>query len=89
MRKKLSALLILLLALCLLSAVPASADGADSGLETLDYYVSDAAGLLTRDQWQKLEDAARSVSEQYDCGVYVITINDYRDYIFSSADACA
>lgn len=43
-------------------------------------YVVDAADLLTYDQWEELEAYAAEVSENYDCGVYVLTLDDYLNY---------
>ena len=74
--------------LLLFSLMPFSAFAANE-TETLAYYVSDAAGLLTAQQQQDLESQARAVSEQYGCGVYAITIDDFRKFGFSSIDACA
>ena len=74
--------------LLLFSLVPLSAFAANE-TETLPYFVSDAAGLLTAQQQQDLESQARAVSEQYGCGVYAITIDDFRKFGFSSIDACA
>jgi len=42
--------------------------------------VTDAAALLTESEWQTLEQQARTISEQYGVGVYIITVDDYRDY---------
>lgn len=86
MKRNLFALTLLLLLLVSLSAMPAFADGET---ETLEYYVSDAAGLLTTSQQQNLEIAARAVSERYGCGIYVITIKDFRDFGFDNIDKCA
>ena len=85
MKAKLCALILALLLLLSLSA----AAFADSATETLENYVSDAAGLLTDQQQQTLEAAARAASEKHACGIYVITIGDFRDFGFSSVDACA
>ncbi len=46
------------------------------------YYVTDDAGLLTADEDLQLEQLAEDVSHQYGVGVYVITLDDYRDYGF-------
>ena len=78
-----SVILILLYSLSVVTAI------ADTGTETLEYYVSDAAGLLTIEQQQSLETAARAVSQQYGCGIYIISIEDYRDFSFSNIDECA
>lgn len=74
--------------LLLFSLMPFSAS-AENETETLPYYISDAAGLLTAEQQQDLEAKARAVSDQYGCGVYAITIDDFRKFGFSSIDACA
>ena len=76
MKKLFSLTLILLLAIMLLSGTSAMAEST----QELPYYVSDTAGLTSSDQWQKLESAAESVSERYGCGVYVVTLQDFRDY---------
>jgi len=86
MKRNLFALTVLLLLLFSLTAVSAFAEGET---EKLEYYVSDAAGLLTTAQQQNLEIAARAVSEEYGCGIYVITIKDFREFGFSSIEKCA
>ena len=43
-------------------------------------YVTDDAGILTDSQWEDLEQRAQQVSEEYQCGVYMITVDDYTDY---------
>lgn len=43
-------------------------------------YVTDAAGLLTDTEWTRLEAMCGSISEQYNCGVYIITVEDFADY---------
>lgn len=86
MKKTLFTLALAFLLLCSLAAVPAFAEGET---ETLPYYVSDAAGLLTPQQQQTLESAARSVSEKYGCGVYIITINSFGEFGFGNVEACA
>ena len=75
--KRASALLAVLVLLICLSA-SGFADGTEG--DTLPYYVSDVANLLTDAQRQTLEDSARAVSERYSCGVYVVTLPDYREY---------
>ena len=76
MKRMFSAALIVVLAIML---VAVSAASAESGQE-LPYFVSDTAGLTTTDQWQKLETDAESISNRYGCGVYVVSLQDYRDY---------
>lgn len=85
MTRKLCALTLTLLMLLSLSAAALAA----GETETLEYYVSDAANILTSQQQQSLEKAAREASEKHACGIYIITINDFRDFGFSSVDACA
>ncbi len=86
MKRNSFVLTLLLLLLLSLTGLTAYADGET---ETLEYYVSDAAGLLTESQQQNLEIAARGVSERFGCGIYVITINDFREFGFNNVDACA
>ena len=76
MKRVLSASLILILTMMFLTAAAASAES----VQELPYYVSDTAGLTSSDQWQKLESAAERVTDQYGCGVYIVTLQDYRDY---------
>ena len=76
MKRVLSVSLILLLTMMFLTAAAASAES----VQELPYYVSDTAGLTSSDQWQKLESAAERVTDQYGCGVYIVTLQDYRDY---------
>jgi len=69
MKRRLCVLLVLLVLLAL--PVQAAAQLA---------YVTDAAGLLTESQRQDLEELCGAVSRGYGCGVYVITVEDFRDY---------
>lgn len=74
MKKKLislAAVLALLAALC----VPALAAEPQLG------YVTDAALLLTDDEWEMLEDRAGQISRQYRCGVYIVTVDDFTYYV--------
>jgi len=71
--KKLCALLLAALAAALF-CTGALAAGAQLG------YVTDAAGVLTQAQAAALEQKAREISEQYGCGVYIVTVDDYADY---------
>ena len=76
MKQIISLSMVLVLAACLLLGGTAFAD--QDG--TLPYYVSDTAGLLSEDEWQTLESAAARISEQYGCGVYLVTLADYREF---------
>ena len=72
---------IILCIILLMSFVPAgSANAEGQQNDTLPYYVSDVAGLLSSSQWQELESKAEQISQQYQCGVYLVTLEDYRDY---------
>lgn len=79
----------LTLVLILFFSFSAASSFADNETETLKYYVSDAANLLTSEQQQTLENAARSVSQQYGCGIYIITIKNFRDFGFNNINDCA
>ena len=70
MKKLLSVFLSLALLLAL--AVPSLADD-------YFYYVFDDADMLTDDEEWELEEYAASISEEYDCGVYFISVDDFHD----------
>ena len=44
------------------------------------YHVYDEADLLSDSQWQKLEQLADDISEKYNCGLYIVTVDDFTDY---------
>ena len=44
------------------------------------YYVTDEAGLLSENENMMLEKMAETVSQKYDIGVYIVTVEDYRDF---------
>lgn len=69
-----------LLALTLLS-VPAQA---------AQTHVLDTAGLLTQQEQAQLEQRAQSIEDAYSCGLYIATVDDFRDYASHPFDAaCA
>ena len=70
--------LILLMSFAFVPAGSANAEGQQN--DTLPYNGSDVAGLLSSSQWQELESKAEQISQQYQCGVYLVTLEDYRDY---------
>lgn len=72
MKKILSAVLTVLLLLSVLCTF-AAAD--DSLVCVIDY-----ADILTYDEWETLETAAEEISLRYDCGVYIMTVDDYTDF---------
>lgn len=43
-------------------------------------YVTDTAGIMTHEERQSLEEAAQAVSEKHDFGVYLITVDSFRDF---------
>lgn len=72
MKKKLFACLLLCLIICANIGVCAFADGGN--------YVADAAGLLGAGEIAQLEQKCAEVSDRYGCGVYIVTVPDFRDY---------
>ena len=75
--KKLWITLALCLALCLSFSVAACAEEA---AQTGTVYVMDEAGLLTAAELETLNATAESISEQYSFGVYIVVVDNYRDY---------
>lgn len=73
MKRKLTCLFLTLVLLLGLTALAFAADGAQLP------YITDSAGLLTQSEADELESMAQSVSQQYGCGVYVVTVDDYTD----------
>ena len=73
MKRKLTCLFLALVLLLGLTALAFAADGAQLP------YITDSAGLLTQSEADELESMAQSVSQQYGCGVYVVTVDDYTD----------
>ena len=76
MRKKLFVCLILCLSLCL--GFGFSAQAAEL------YNVSDAAGLLEAQELVTLDENAKTISEHYNCGVYIVIVDDYKSYVNGS-----
>ena len=52
-------------------------------------YVTDTAGLLSQNQLEELNSLAEQVSQRYSCGVYIVTVDDYKNYNPSSVAECA
>ena len=78
MKKKLISLLLLSLLLALLCPLAAFAEGADG--EQSFPYVLDNANLLSDSQRQALEEQAAALSETHACSLYIVTMEDYREY---------
>ena len=76
MRKKLLICLLLCASLLLSLGVFAHA-------ETQLDYVSDYAGLLSEEESRALNERAEAVCRQYGFPVYIVTVNDYHDYVAS------
>ena len=51
--------------------------------------VSDAADLLSDEQWQMLEKQARAIEEQYEFGVYAVLVNNFSDYTYGTVQDAA
>ena len=67
----------LLLAVCMLALFSGNAYAQASG--SLSSPVTDSAGLLQDAQIRQLEQMAQAVTDQYAVGVYIITLDDYRE----------
>lgn len=46
-------------------------------------YITDSAALLTSDEVAVLETKAQDLAEQYQCGIYIVTVNNFYDYGYS------
>ena len=82
MKKKL--FVCLLLCLVLLSSFSCLA------LADSRAHVGDSAGLLSADEYTELENMCAAVSDKYGCGVYIITVSDFRPFgnsVESAAEA--
>lgn len=83
MKRKFSILSLALL-MSLLLAISASAAGADAPDRfpapggTIGY-VTDAAGIMTVQERQSLEQTAQEISQTHGFGVYIITVDSFRD----------
>lgn len=52
-------------------------------------YVTDSAGILTAEQRTSLESTAARISESLNCRVYIVTVQDYRQYTNGTVNDCA
>ncbi len=59
-------------------AQPESAPEAGSD-NSLGYIVDDAQ-ILTDSEWEDLENKAAEISDEYDCGIYVVIVEDFNDF---------
>lgn len=80
MKKRVFSLLLALLIFAALT-VTAFADGGYQG-----NYVVDTTGLLTAEQAESLEAAAKECIESSGCGLYLVIVDDYKSYTGNSSD---
>ena len=74
MKKRILTYLLALLAV-LTMLVPTWAEQTED-----DLFIYDTVGLLDEDEWLELEMMADEISWRYNCGVYIVTVDDYEDY---------
>lgn len=66
----------ILLAVLLAASLAVTAFATEAQLD----YVTDEAGLFTDAQRETLEQRAAAISEKYEFGVYIVTLEDFTDY---------
>ena len=76
MKKRIFCLLLTFMMMLALCVGAASAEQSGAQLP----YVTDAAGLLSENENMLLEKMAETVSKKYGVGVYIVTVEDYRDF---------
>ena len=74
-------MLLLVFSLCVPSF---AARGAPEKTNAEMRYVLDTYDLLSFDERTILEKKAENISEQYSCGVYIVTVDNYRSYGYGS-----
>lgn len=79
MKKRLFAALAALLLLTSLALTACAAEQTE--------HILDLAGLLDADQRQTLELQAQAIETSYNCGLYIVTVDDYQDYADHPFDA--
>ena len=80
MKRKLFALTTVVL-LLIGSVLPAFASQAWMEQEARLYHVTDTVGILDEDEMQALEAHAESLSTQYEVGIYLAVVDDFRYYV--------
>ncbi len=80
MKKRISFLLSILV-LCLALAVPVFAAGFEAAQLG---FVTDTVGLLSDGESRRLEQQAAAISQQYECGVYIIVLDDFTGYVYDT-----
>ena len=76
MKKRICRLLLAFLSVLVFCVSMAAAEQTGAQL----YYVTDEAGLLSENENMMLEKMAETVSQKYGIGVYIVTVEDYRDF---------
>ncbi len=61
----------------------------DLARDTKHSFVNDYAGILNLNEQKELCDRAAQISEQYDFGVGIVVVNDYRDYVEGNIETFA
>ena len=62
-------------------------NAAPAAQQTLGY-VTDMAGILSSAELERLTAEATEVSEQYTCGVYIVVVENYKNYTTGSVERC-
>lgn len=76
MKKRICRLLLAFLLVLVFCVSMAAAEQTGAQLSC----VTDTAGLLSENEKMLLERMAESVSQKYGVGVYIVTVEDYRDF---------
>ena len=83
--KKINRIILFALLLSLIFCTTAYAGDSAARLN----YVTDEAGLLSASEYNVLNTAAAQISAEYGCSVYIITLNDYKNYSDGNVYDCA
>ena len=69
-----------------IAPAPTAAPAAAAADDDTVWHVYDIAGLLTDAELDALEEKLTRISERYDCGVYIATVDDYTAYGYGSIE---
>ena len=86
---KRSAILLFMIVFWITTACLSTKCFAEDNQASIPYHISDTYGLLQETEWKDLEDLAEQLSQQYNCGIYVITVDDYTNYMQGDVLTCA
>ena len=78
MKRRISTLLTAMLLAIFLCVPVLAADFDEAQLN----FVTDEAGILSDQEWSELEARAEEISLKYKCGVYIIVLDDFTDYVY-------